>query len=323
MPPALTTVPSENALYNDHFPLLLITKKQEDMITEELQKKIALAISVARHNYPSDAKHAASLGISTGAYSSIKSGSTAKILSEASWLMIARKLDVNLREKMEWKAAETPVFQFVTAQLEACQQSGLSALLCDLPNIGKTFTAKHYARTHSNVVYVDCSQVKSRRQLVCYIAAEFGLNAAGRYKDVYQNLVYYIDSIYTPLIILDEAGDLSYEAFLELKALWNATEHRCGWYMMGADGLHEKIKTNIDNKKVGYTELYSRFGNCYNRVTPEDGKDRTAFLKGQAHIVATVNLPAGTDVESIVRLSEGGLRRVYTEVEKIKGGMNG
>jgi DNA transposition AAA+ family ATPase len=288
------------------------------MITEELQKKIVLAISVNRHNFPSDAKHAASLGISTGAYSSVKNGSTVKVLSEATWMMIARKLGVNLHERMEWKAAETPVFQFITAQLEACQKGGLSSLLCDLPNIGKTFTAKYYARAHSNAVYVDCSQVKTRRQLVSFIAGEFGLSTTGRYVDVYQNLVYYIDSIFTPLIILDEAGDLSYEAFLELKALWNATEHCCGWYMMGADGLRAKITKNIENERVGYTEMFSRFGNRYNRVTPEDEKQRQAFLKGQAHVVATVNLPEGTDVSNIVHISGGGLRRVYTEIEKVK-----
>ncbi len=44
----------------------------------------------------------------------------------------------------------------------------------------------------------------------------------------------------TPLVVLDEAGDLQYEAFLELKALWNATEMCCGWYMMGADGLRRR-----------------------------------------------------------------------------------
>jgi hypothetical protein len=36
--------------------------------------------------------------------------------------------------------------------------------------------------------------------------------------------------------------------------------------------------------------------------------------------VASVNAPAGTDIGQIVRRSGGGLRRVYTEIEKIKKG---
>lgn len=121
-----------------------------------------------------------------------------------------------------------------------------------------------------------------------------------------------------PLIILDEAGDLQYEAFLELKALWNATEHCCGWYMMGADGLKEKINRSIDCKKVGYTEMLSRYGGRFSKVTPDDGKEREAFLMRQAVIVAKVNAPAEADVSDIVRRTNGGLRRVYTEIEKLK-----
>ncbi len=199
-----------------------------------------------------------------------------------------------------------------------CQSGSLSGIMCDLPNIGKTFTARHYVATHPNAVYIDCSQVKTKLKLVRKIAGEFGVDSKGRYADVYEDLVYYLRSIENPLIILDEAGDLSYEAFLELKALWNATERCCAWYMMGADGLKEKINRSIECKKVGYTEMLSRYGDRYSKVTPDDGKERSRFLIEQARIVATINAPEGTDPGEIARKSGGGLRRVYTEIEKLK-----
>lgn len=203
-------------------------------------------------------------------------------------------------------------------QLEMCQSSGISAIMCDLPNIGKTFTARHYVKTHHNAIYIDCSQVKTKLKLVRKIAAEFGVDSKGRYADVYEDLVFYLRSIDSPLIILDEAGDLQYEAFLELKALWNATERCCAWYMMGADGLKEKINRSIECKKVGYTEMLSRYGDRYSKVTPEDGKERAKFLMEQARIVAKLNAPEGADAGDIARRSGGGLRRVYTEIEKLK-----
>ena len=288
------------------------------MITSENKKRILDAIASNRANYPSDAKHAASLGITTSVYSSVKNGQTEKVLSEAAWITIARRLGVSLRGEMEWKAARTVTFEYITAQLEFCQNSGLSAILCDLPNIGKTFTARYYVKSHRNAVYVDCSQVKTKLKLVRRIAGEFGVDSKGRYNDVYDDLVYYLRSIETPLIILDEAGDLQYEAFLELKALWNATERCCAWYMMGADGLKEKINRSIECRKVGYTEMLSRYGDRYSKVTPDDGKERERFLNEQARVVAKVNAPAGTDIAQIVRKSGGGLRRVYTEIEKLK-----
>lgn len=288
------------------------------MITTEIRNRITAAIIDARRNYPSDAKHAASLGITTSVYSSVKNGQTERVLSDANWISIARKLGVSLRGEIEWKAAKTPTYQYITAQLELCQQSGLSGILCDLPNIGKTFTARCYVQGHRNAVYIDCSQVKTKLKLVRKIAGEFGVDAKGRYSDVYDDLVFYLRSIETPLIILDEAGDLQYEAFLELKALWNATERCCAWYMMGADGLKEKINRSIECKKVGYTEMLSRYGDRYSKVTPDEAGDRRAFLNEQARIVATVNAPAGTDIAQIVRKTGGGLRRVYTEIEKLK-----
>lgn len=288
------------------------------MITTDVKNKILAAIKANRANYPSDAKHAASLGITTSVYSAVKNGQTDRVLSDANWISIARKLGVSLRGEIEWKVAKTPTFMFITAQLEACQSSGISAILCDLPNIGKTFTARHYVKTHPNAIYIDCSQVKTKLKLVRKIAAEFGVDSKGRYSDVYDDLVYYLGSIDSPLIILDEAGDLQYEAFLELKALWNATERCCAWYMMGADGLKEKINRSIECKKVGYTEMLSRYGDRYSKVTPDDSKERTKFLIEQARIVAKLNAPEGIDAGEIARKTGGGLRRVYTEIEKLK-----
>ena len=288
------------------------------MITNDIKTRIIEAIKANRENYPSDAKHAAALGINTAVYSAVKNGQTDKVLSDASWIAIARRLDVELRSKIEWKAAKTPTYLYIMAQLEFSQNSCTSGILCDIPNIGKTFTARLYASSHKNAVYIDCSQVKTKLKLIRKIAKEFGVNSNGRYSDVYDDLVFYLRSIDQPLIILDEAGDLQYEAFLELKALWNATERCCAWYMMGADGLKEKINRSIECKKVGYTEMLSRYGDRYSKVTPDDGKQREKFLREQAHIVAKLNAPEGTDIKAIVLKTQGGLRRVYTEIEKLR-----
>lgn len=287
-------------------------------LTKEIKERIAAAIMADRENYTSDAKHAVSLGISASVYNAIKKGNHERQVSDANWVCMARRLGVVLRKEMEWKAAETPTYVFISEQLSVCQQSGLSAMLCDMPNIGKTFTAKAYVRSHKNAVYVDCSQVKTKLRLIHKIAQEFGVGVNGRYADVYEDLAAYLRTIDTPLIVLDEAGDLQYEAFLELKALWNATERSCAWYMMGADGLKAKIQQAVERKKVGYTEMLSRFGDTYSRVTPDDAKERQKFLKAQAAIVAKVNAPEGTDVMQLVHLSGGGLRRVYTEIEKLR-----
>ena len=163
------------------------------MITNELKQKVLAGMTAHRENFTgSDAKYATSLGISPAQYSRIKRGETERVLSDANWAVIARRLNVELGGRPEWQTANTPVFQFVTAQLWKCQEESISALLCDLSDIGKTYTARHYARTHKNVIYVDCSQVKSRQKLIRHIARSFGVGNTGRYADVYEDLVFYI-----------------------------------------------------------------------------------------------------------------------------------
>ncbi|WP_181215071.1 AAA family ATPase [Phocaeicola faecicola] len=284
-----------------------LTKTQRDRIFD--------AVKENRKNYDSDAKHATALGLSKAYYSSIKNGETERV-STATLVTLARRLNVSLRSEMEWKAAETPVYTYITQQLEYCQQSSLSGLLCDVPNIGKTFTAKAYVRTHKNAIYVDCGQVKTKMRMIRHIAKEFGVNFNGRYADVYDDLVYYLKSIERPLIILDEAGDIAYETFEELKALWNATEHCCGWFMMGANGLKKKIRSGMERETNSYEEMFSRYGGKFNRITPEDMKERAKFLEAQSYMIAKLNRPTGCDIRQIINRAGGNLRRVYTEIEK-------
>lgn len=278
-----------------------------------------------RAGYSSDAKYAVSLGINSAQYSRIARGELEGVVGDPKWIAIARRLDVQLAGEVAWKTAKTPVFTHIYSQLAACQQRSLSALLCDMADVGKTYTARCYVREHKGAVYVDCSQVKSKAKLIRQIAKEFGLGSAGRYADVYEDLAFYLRSSQGSLIILDEAGDLDYKAFLELKALWNATEGACGWYMMGADGLREKMEQGIRYKKVGYAEMLSRFGvhdervrtarARFQKVTPDGREALEEFVKTQVALIAKAN--GVTDIQQLFAKTGGSLRRIRTEVQKL------
>lgn len=286
------------------------------MVTNELKIKIVAAMKERRANFPSDAKFSVFLGVKPAQFSRVINGELDRVLSDANWISIARKLDVNMNETNRLVIAQTEVYKFITAQLNAIQTSSLSSMFCDLAGIGKTVAARDYARKNMNVVYVDCSQVKSRQKLVRFIAKEFGVNFTGRYADVYEDLVYYVRTISTPLIILDEAGDLDYSAVLELKALWNATEGACAWYMIGADGFKAKFESNLARKKIGYAELFRRFGNRYQKITPDGREEMKSFDMQQIAQVAKAN--GITDVQKIYAKTGGSLTRLAIEITKIK-----
>lgn len=290
------------------------------MITNDFKLRILEALNEARRTFGgSDAKFAVSIGINASQWSRVKAGELDKVLSDAKWISLARTYNIQLRKEREWKTAKTPVYEFIMQQLSIAQNESGSLLLCDMADIGKTYCARLYANSHLNAVYIDCSQVKSKQKLVRNIAMRFGVGHTGKYSDVYADLVFYLRSaIENPLIILDEAGDLNYEAFLELKALWNATERCCGWCMMGADGLKEKMRRSIEFKKVGYTELFSRYGSRYQKITPDGSDELRKFSRLQAALIIKANTPSDTaDMQKLIMKTDGSLRRIYNELSKL------
>lgn len=287
------------------------------MITTEFKQRIVSAILVDKMNYPSSAKQAVALDLQPAQLSRINNGDFEQVLSDQKWLSIARRLGVQLKEGHVWVTAKTPVFNFIYEQLTYCKENAISGIMCDAADIGKTYTAKVFVKENKMSVYIDCSQVKSKQKLIRKIAKEFGVGYTGKYADVYEDLVYYLQSVHEPLVVLDEAGDLDYPAFLELKALWNATERLCAWYMMGADGLKSKIESNLGRKKVGYVEIFSRFGKRYQKVSPDGKEALEEWQKVQAMLVIKANEPKA-DIPKIYRKTDGSLRRVFTEIQKMK-----
>jgi DNA transposition AAA+ family ATPase len=285
------------------------------MITTEFKQRVLEAIRGRLPHYSSAAKMSVALGINSAQLSRIQKGELDSVLSDANCISIARKFDVQLHGSAVWKTAKTPVFTRVYTQLQACQGQSLSGLLCDMADIGKTYTARQYVRENRMSVYIDCSQHKSKYQLMRAIAREFGVGSAGRYADTYADLVFYLKSVPSPLIILDEAGDLSYAAFLELKAIWNATEGFCGWYMMGADGLRRKIENNILYRKVGYAEIFSRFGSRYQKITPDGREALEEFHNTQTAMITKVNSDSA-DIKAVIARTNGSLRRLRIELRK-------
>lgn len=286
------------------------------MITTEFKQRIIEAVKTNRPNYNSDTKHAKALGTSASQYSrAFNKGELEKVLDDAKWINIARRLGVQLKEGSPWVTVRTETYDYIYTQLMACKTRSISAILCDLAGIGKTHTAKQFVKENKNAVYIDCSQVKSKQKLIRKITQEFGITHTGRYAEVYDDLVFYLKQLEEPLIILDEAGDLDYPAFLELKALWNATEYACGWYMMGANGLREKINRQKNLNKVGYTEIFDRYGNDYKKVSPEGKEALKEFYLKQIAQVSKANDSNLTPLQMYGR-TKGSLRKVRIEIEK-------
>ncbi len=237
------------------------------------------------------------------------------VLTNEEWLNLAQELNTDI-SKREWKIARTDVFNMIEEDILFCQKHSKSRIFVDECAIGKTYTAKYLSKKLKNCFYVDASQAKTRTLFIRLLAQNLGLNNKGRYFEIMANVKYYLNSLNNPsIVIVDEAGDLNYNAFLELKELWNATENNCGWYLMGADGLRTKIQQGINSKKVGYAELFSRFSEKYSSIVPIDRHEKLAFYKKLIGDVLSINMEDSSQIPVIIKKcligdeNIGGLRR--------------
>lgn len=286
-------------------------------LTDDFKNKVVDALLNVRGNYSgSDAQFARQWGVSPAIFSRLKSGERTSILKDAQFLNIGRELGVSLNER-KWNMARTEVFNMIEEDILFCKAYGKSRMFVDDCGIGKTYAAKYLSRTQKNCFYVDASQGKTKRQFTKLLAKAIGVDINDAYVNIKANVKYYLRTLPQPVVIIDEAGDLDYTAFLDLKEYWNATENACGWYMIGADGLRKKIERGISGRKVGYREMFSRFSERYSKAVPVERAERMDFYRRLIQDVLSVNVMGTAALNGIVKRclvqddsgNIGGLRR--------------
>ncbi len=160
-----------------------------------------------------------------------------------------------------------------------CKQYAKGRICVDSSDIGKTTTLRHLAKNLKNAFYVDMSQCPGKIEFIRELAKQVGVNPNDKIATLRRKTKFILRSLPEAIVLLDEAGDMKYETFLTLKEYWNGTEGSCGWYMTGADALREWVERGKKNKKVGFYEMFNRYGANYTQLTPIDNRERKAFYK--------------------------------------------
>ena len=248
-------------------------------VTESYKERVYNAMIEQRQLFDgTNGSFAKMIGINASIFTRIHAGERDGVLSPVKWIMLGQKLGVNTEER-KWATARTEVFSIIEEDILFCKAFSKRRICVDDCGIGKTYTATYLSRNIRNCFYLDASQCKTKFQFVRALAESIGCDRSGRHGQIKQIMKIHLQTLDKPVIIIDEAGDLEYAAFLELKELWNATEHYCGWYMMGADGLRAKIERGINNRKVGFAEIFSRYSERFTTIVPKEKHERANFYR--------------------------------------------
>lgn len=285
-------------------------------VTSDFKEKVYAAMMEQRRMFDgTNGAFAKMHGISASIFSRIHNGERDGVLTNVKWLMLGQEFGVTL-ENRKWVTARTDVFNVIEEDIVFCKTHSKARICVDDCGIGKTYTARYLSRTLRNCFYIDASQGKTKHQFIKLLARSVGADTVGRYADIKNMLKMHLQTLVKPILIIDEAGDLEYNAFLELKELWNATEHYCGWYLMGADGLRAKIERGITNRRVGFAEIFSRYSEKFTTIVPRERAERNTFYRKLITDTLQANNCPADKVNEIVRRCMandnafiGGLRR--------------
>ena len=290
-------------------------------LTEDYKVKVLAALTEARERYDGSVTNfAKKYGINKSVYSGLKKGDTDKKISPGKWLELGRQLGVSLNER-NWNMARTDVFNMIEEDVLFCKEFSKSMMFVDECAIGKTYSARYLSRTLKNCFYIDATQCRQERTLIRAIAKAVGGEPEGTLEEIKESAKYILNILPHPIVIIDEAGALSYSSLLLLHEFWNGTQDCCGWYLMGADGLRTKLqKGKGTSKKQSYKELFSRFSSKYNHIVPDAPDDREAFFRNLIESVLAVNIKDKRKINKIVNMclatdsqeAETGLRRAET-----------
>jgi len=285
-------------------------------LSDDFKRKVVARLIEIRQNFGgSDAMFAKQWEMNGSVFSRIKKGEITGLIKETQWLNMGRQLGVNANER-KWNTAKTEVFKIIEEDVLFCKKFSKSRICVDDCGIGKTYTAKYLSRTLKNCFYVDASQGKNKRAFIKLVARSIGIDTNDKYDNIKANVKYYLSTLPEPIVIIDEAGDLEYGAFMDLKELWNGTENACAWYLIGADGLRRKIERGINSRKVGYREMFSRLSERFTYAVPVGKEPRLAFYKKLITDVLLANMEDTSSINTIVKRcltmdngDIGGLRR--------------
>ena len=242
--------------------------------------------------FSSQAKYAKSIGFEPADLSNIKNQrwkDNPQLIGPEKWIRLARLVKFEKNEGLVWHTANTRVKKFIDQQLNVCKAYSFTGIMVDNAGIGKTYACKEFASKTPNVFYIDCSNCRSKNRFIKTLAKVVGTDVNARYDDILEDVIYVLSVLPKPLLIIDEAGDLEDKAFLEIKRMYNNLEGVCGFYLVGADGLKKKIERAIATKKVGFTEVFSRFGKKFSNVMPKLIEDQKEVLIEMAHSILEAN----------------------------------
>jgi DNA transposition AAA+ family ATPase len=220
-----------------------------------------------------------------------------------------RTIQINLRIDLGWQIGHTSQLTEINSLCQVAQERSLSICISDTAGKSKTASYKHYDRHNSNVIHLECKASWTKKTYLRNLLIATGIKPEGTSGEMLDAFNSKIKSMFKPLLIQDQADKLKDPQLDLFMEFYNDHEGHLGIVLSGVKALEQRIDRGRQRKKIGYDEIFSRFGGKYISITPIKLKD-----------VAAVCIANGVEdteiIETIYDTCGGDFRRVRREVQK-------
>lgn len=271
-----------------------MTNLQKQQITAEIKHLCSLT---------SQNKVATKAGVSSATISQMINENWSLIKDEM-W----RKVKVKLRIELDWQTAQTSNLDYIYKHLVKAKERSLSFGVSHDAGAGKSHTYKLFAKTHPNVIYIECKTYWKTKSYAKALVTACGLDDYGTTEELVERFIDYLAGLSEPLVIIDQMDKLkdgSMDFFIDL---YNDLNGHCGFVLSGVPALEKRIKRGVKTDRTGYFELWSRIGRKFLKLKPVTVQDVKAICEANG-------LTDQEKIEDIFSLCDGDLRRVKKDVE--------
>lgn len=249
-------------------------------------------------------------GVAKGTISAMVNNKWSSI-SDEMWEKVSKALDFNPKQ---WNIAQTKDFRRLTATFKKAQKNSLAIGVSYHPGSGKSAAGKTYANENDFAYYLNCAEHFTKRLFLLKLSKAMGMDVEGlRTLEIIERIIDELNAKSSPLVIFDEIDKLNDRTLMFFIEFYNRLEDKCGFVLMGAPYLKERVEKGVRKDKMGFREIYSRIGRKFLHLDGCDQEDIKMICNENG-------ITDGDHVREVINAyrENQDLRRVRREIDRLK-----
>lgn len=227
-------------------------------MTPEQKEQIREALTRYTTKFPTQLAASQTLqGISPTIISQVKNNKW-KVVTERMWQHIARQVGFYCAN--EWQQAETGCYLLLRILFGDAQRYAMAYGVAINTGLGKTFTAKHYARENAYAHYIQCNEYLNRKDFISKLLQTLGAKPTGTADNMMDEIICKLEEQEEPLLIIDDAHMLKDRVLHFAITLYKRLINHCGVVILGNDELRNRVVEGARMNKELYAEIYNTIG---------------------------------------------------------------